>query len=211
MERDMKNIKRILNPLSRGAAFTLLTLAFAISTAACSILLTWNVSILLRLAGVTGFVIIFLIWMTAYRIRLQEGTAVDTAGRVSPHDADRNRFLILHVIYLLVFMTTMFGGLYIRHAYASTTLRLGGAAVPALVLLVWAWEFVRLIRRADEMMQLVYYRSIAIGAGAVVLGGAIWGLLEQIVNAPSIPMVMGLPVFASAFGAAMLAQGQLRE
>ena len=74
------------------------------------------------------------------------------------------------------------------------------AAGPVALLLVWAWEFFRVIRAQDEMMQAIHIRTIAIAAGLVLLGASLWGIPERLLGAPQLPAFLLLPIFAVTHG-----------
>ena len=46
---------------------------------------------------------------------------------------------------------------------------------PLVVLALWAWEFFKVVRDDDEMMQAFYLRAVAISAMIVLVAGTMWG------------------------------------
>jgi hypothetical protein len=75
------------------------------------------------------------------------------------------------------------------------------AAGPVSLLLVWAWEFYRVIHAQDEMMQAMHLRTIAASAGLVLLAASLWGIPERMLDAPELPAFLLLPLFAVVYSA----------
>lgn len=125
----------------------------------------------------------------------------------SPPDAARARFMVAHVILALLFIVAMTGGAALLSRADTLALRVAATAAPALVLCLWAWEFARMIRRADEMMQAAHMRAVAIAAGLVLFAASLWGLFEQMLGLPAYPSVYLLPAFAVVYSVALSAQG----
>ena len=194
-----------MNTLARTIPFTLLTSAAVISfiaTAWLSVDGAWPAR--LTLAG--SSLALWALWFGAYRIRLRGDRAA--GDRISPPDAARNRFMILHVVCALAFVIAMLGGVAAISAYDSALVRAAATAVPAGVLLFWGWEFARMILRADEMMQAAHLRAVAIGAGIVLFGVSIWHLFATMAGLPEFPQTFLLPAFAVIYSVVMTAQGR---
>src|SRR5690606_781144 len=93
--------RNAMNALARTFPFTLLTLAAVFSFIAAAWLSVdagWPVR--LGLAALT--LALWGIWFGVYRIRLRgEG---EPGEQISPPDAARNRFMVLHVVFALTFV-----------------------------------------------------------------------------------------------------------
>lgn len=194
-----------MNALARTFPFTLLTLAAVFSFIAAAWLSVdagWPVR--LGLAALT--LALWGIWFGVYRIRLRgEG---EPGEQISPPDAARNRFMVLHVVFALTFVVAMLGGVAVIGTHDSPLVRAAATLVPAGVLLFWGWEFARMILRADEMMQAAHLRAVAIGAGIVLFGVSIWHLFATMAGLPEFPQTFLLPAFAVIYSIAMSAQGR---
>ena len=120
-------------------------------------------------------------------------------NRLSPPDAARRRYNIVHTLVMLAFA----GSVVIAVRYgpgAPQALRWALVALPPALLGFAAWEFVRIVRKDDEMMQLLYLRAISISAGVVLLAGTIWGMIEILLGLPGFPAFLLLPAFAVIYG-----------
>src|SRR5688572_28722565 len=117
-------------------------------------------------------------------------------NRLSPPDAARRRFNFVHTVVMLAFAVSIF--VAVRFAPgAPPALRWGLVALPNVLLTLAAWEFVRMVRNDDEMMQLLYLRAISISAGLVIVAGTIWGLIEVLIDVPGFPAFLLGPAFAA--------------
>src|SRR5690606_31785582 len=145
-------------------------------------------------------------WFGAYRIRLRGGG--EPGEQVSPPDAARNRFMMLHVVFALAFVVAMLGGGAVVSTYDSPLVRIAATVAPVAVLAFWGWEFARMILRADEMMQAAHLRAVAIGAGIVLFGVSIWHLFATMAGLPEFPQTFLLPAFGDIYSMALSAQGR---
>jgi len=121
------------------------------------------------------------------------------ANRLSPPDAARRRYNIVHTLLMLAFAGSIFIAVRLGPA-ATPALRWILVALPPVLLAVAAWEFVRMVRKDDEMMQLLYLRAVSISAGAVLVAGTIWGMIEVLLGMPAFPAFLLLPAFAVIYG-----------
>lgn len=120
-------------------------------------------------------------------------------NRLSPPDAAKRRFRIVHPIVMLAFAGSILAAVHLGPA-VSTPLRWVLVALPPLFLMLAIWEFIRMVRKDDEMMQLLYLRALSISAGVVLVGGTMWGMMEVFLEAPRFPAFLLLPAFAVIYG-----------
>lgn len=130
--------------------------------------------------------------------------------KLSPPDAAMRRFLFVQFGVLGAFAVVMFATSQVIPTVEIAWQRWLFAAGPVSLLLVWAWEFFRVIRAQDEMMQAIHLRIIAASAGLVLLGASLWGIPERLLDAPELPASMLLPIFALVYGAAWTMTGGRR-
>jgi hypothetical protein len=194
-----------MNVLSRGLVFTLLTVAAVLSFVAAAWLSAgagWPAR--LSLGALT--LALWAVWFGAYRVRLRGGA---TPGEpVSPPDAARNRFMIVHAALALLFVIAMLFGAGVISTDSSLAARMAATAAPAAVLTVWAWEFARMVIHADEMMRAIHLRAIAVAAGVVLFGVSLWHLFAVMLGLPEFSQTFLLPAFAVIYSLAMGAQRQ---
>jgi hypothetical protein len=129
------------------------------------------------------------------------GERIMSQTRLSPPDAAMRRFLIVQFAVLGAFALVMMATTAVIPRAEMVWQRWLFAAGPVALLLVWAWEFFRVIRVQDEMMQAIHLRAVAIAAGLVLLGASLWGIPERLLDAPELPASMLLPIFAVVYGA----------
>lgn len=129
---------------------------------------------------------------------------------LSSPDAAMRRYLIVQLLVLGAFALVMLAVSKVIPKVETPWLRWLFAAGPASLLLVWAWEFFRVIRAQDEMMQTIHLRLVAIAAGLVLLGASLWGIPERLLDAPELPASLLLPIFAVVYGAAWKMTGGQR-
>jgi|LakMenE18May11ns_1017448.scaffolds.fasta_scaffold9904527_4 putative oxidoreductase len=130
--------------------------------------------------------------------------------KLSPPDAAMRRFLIVQFGVLGAFAVVMIAVEAVIPTVKTPWQRWLLAAGPAALLLVWAWEFFRVIRAQDEMMQTIHLRVVATAACLVLLGASLWGIPERLLNAPELPASLLLPIFAFVYGAAWAMTGGRR-
>ena len=121
--------------------------------------------------------------------------------KLSPPDAAMRRFLIVQFLVLGAFAAVMMATSAVIPRAEAAWQRWLFVVGPVSLLLVWAWEFFRVIRVQDEMMQAIHLRTIAIAAGLVLLAASLWGIPERLLDAPELPASMLLPIFAFVYGA----------
>ncbi|HEY6816439.1 MAG TPA: hypothetical protein VI168_12940 [Croceibacterium sp.] len=119
--------------------------------------------------------------------------------RLSPPDAARRRYNIVHTLVMFAFAGSIVAVARFGPG-AAPALRWALVALPAVLLALAVWEFVRMVRRDDEMMQLLYLRAVSISAGAVLVAGTIWGMIEVLLGTPAFPAFLLLPAFATIYG-----------
>ena len=119
-----------------------------------------------------------------------------TSRRVSPPDAARRRFLFVQSCIIVAFAAATLVTGALLPSVEGTSLRWLLAAGPVLLLVLWAWQFYKMIRDDDEMMQAFHLRVVAISGMLVLLGGTIWGVLERLLGVPALPAFMLLPAYA---------------
>lgn len=120
--------------------------------------------------------------------------------RQNARDLARRRFLVIQggVVFALAVavIATKFAVLHVDERALQWLLSAG----PIALLALWAWEFFRLVRNDDEMMQALHIRAISMSAMIVLLGGTMWGVLERLINVPQFPLFLLLPAFALTYG-----------
>jgi hypothetical protein len=120
--------------------------------------------------------------------------------KLSPPEASRRRYSFVQPAVLAAFALAMVvaGTLMPRAQEAPQRWLL--AAGP-IALLAWcAWEFFKVIRNDDEMLQAFYLRAVAISGMLVLLAGTMWGILERFLLVPPFPSFLLLPAFSGVFG-----------
>ena len=121
------------------------------------------------------------------------------ARKLSGPDAARRRYLVAQTGLAVAFALVTVGASALI-ARAEGPQRWLLAAAPVVVLILWAWEFYRVVRDDDEMMQALYLRTAAISGMLVLFGATTWGLVERLLGAPSFPGFLLLPAFALLYG-----------
>ena len=120
---------------------------------------------------------------------------------LSPPDAAMRRFRIVQFAVLIAFAAVMMATSVVIPAAPMAWQRWLFVAGPISLLLVWAWEFFRVIHAQDEMMQALHLRTIAAAAGLVLLAASLWGIPERLLDAPQLPAFLLLPLFAVVYSA----------
>jgi hypothetical protein len=120
-------------------------------------------------------------------------------GRLSPPEVARRRFSIVHTLVMLAFAASILAVARFGPT-APPALRWALVALPPMLLALSAWEFVRMVRNDDEMMQLLYLRAVYISAGLVLVAATIWGMFEVLLGMPGFPGFLLLPAFAVIYG-----------
>lgn len=206
-----------MKTLARNVPFLFLTLAAVAALIATSWLFAGVAAILFpaldpidgapaRIAAAVVTLGLWALWFGVYRLRLRAETA-EAGGPASPPDIARNRYMMLHVILVFAFLGAVFGGEAIARSGDAAALRLAGLALPALVLAIWAWAFVHMLLRLDEMMQAAHYRALAVAGGVTLLLASLHALCETMLGASPFHGVLLLPAYAIAYAAALGAQG----
>jgi hypothetical protein len=118
--------------------------------------------------------------------------------RLSPPDAARRRFALRQGAIMLLFGASVIAVTWWAPRPAPLHWLL--VAAPLVLLTLWAWEFFKVIRDDDEMMQGLALRAISFSAVLVLLLATMWGLLEMLVGVPHFPLFLLLPGFAAVYG-----------
>lgn len=121
------------------------------------------------------------------------------ARQLSGPDAARRRYLMAQTGLAAAFAVATVGASALI-AWVEGPQRWLLAAAPVAVLAVWAWEFYRVVRDDDEMMQALYLRTAAISGMLVLFAATAWGLVERLLGAPAFPGFLLLPAFALLYG-----------
>jgi len=119
--------------------------------------------------------------------------------RLSPPDAARRRYNIVHTLVMLAFAGSIVTAARFGPG-AAPALRWALMALPPLLLALAVWEFVRMVRKDDEMMQLLYLRAVSTSAGVVLVAGTIWGMIEVLMGSPGFPSFRWFLAFAVVYG-----------
>lgn len=191
--------------LARSGPFGALTLIAALALAAACWAFAWRAPWPVTAATTAGALALWAGWFVAYRARVRESGG--PGGEFSPPDAARNRYMLVHVPFVLVYVFALIFGSGLAAAADSPALRAAAVAIPALVLAAWAWEFTRMIRRADEMVKAAHYRALAIAGGVLLLAQSFWAIAETALGAPSYPTFLLLPAYAVIYAAVLPFQG----
>ncbi len=123
-----------------------------------------------------------------------------TKPPLSPPDAALRRFRIAHAFYLTAFAVVMLLSKDILPRISVPWGRWLFALAPVALLALWAWEFARMIRAADERQQPVHLRALALGFGIVLLAATLWDVMARLGGAPSVPVFLLLPASALVYG-----------
>lgn len=152
------------------------------------------------------------IGMSAARGRADLWTreAAMSRTKMSAPDAAMRRFLIVQFVVLGAFAAVMLAVNAVVPGVEAAWRRWLFTAFPVSLLLLWAWEFFRVIRAQDEMMQAAHLRTVAVAAGLVLLGASLWGIPERVLDAPELPAFLLLPIFAAVYGGAWAMTGGRR-
>ena len=130
--------------------------------------------------------------------------------KLSPPEAAMRRSLLVQCAVLGAFAAVMMATNAVIPRAPLPWQRWLFAAGPVSLLLLWAWEFFRVIRTQDEMMQAIQIRTIAIAAGLVLLGASLWGIPERLLDAPELPAFLLLPIFALVYSLTWAMTGERR-
>src|SRR5690606_32939624 len=99
--------------------------------------------------------------------------------RRSPPDAARHRFAFRQGAIMLAFGLAVVAAT--RSVPPSPVLHWLLVALPIALLALWAWEFFKVVRADDEMMQALALRAISFSGVLVLLLATMWGMLEMLV------------------------------
>lgn len=118
---------------------------------------------------------------------------------LSPPEAAARRFLIVQFSVLAAFVVVMVAVAKVVPISYKSWQRWLLTAGPMALLVVWAWEFVRMIGAQDEMMHALHLRAVAMSAGFVLFVAALWGIPERLLGATHLPAYLLLPAFAVVY------------
>lgn len=130
--------------------------------------------------------------------------------KLSPPDAAMRRFRFVQFAVLGGFVAVMLATSAVIPTAPMLWQRWLFVAGPVALLLVWAWEFYRVICAQDEMMQAIHLRTIAIAASLVLLGVSLWGIPVRMLDAPELPSFLLLPIFAVVYSVVWTRTGERR-
>jgi hypothetical protein len=149
---------------------------------------------------------------SAAPVGADHGTGNDAMSetKLSPPDAAMRRFRFVQIWVLGGFTAVMFATSAAIPIAPMAWQRWLFAAGPVSLLVLWAWEFFRVIRAQDEMMQAIQLRAVALAAGLVLLGASLWGIPERLLDAPRFPVFLLLPLFAVVYGVVWAMTGERR-
>lgn len=122
------------------------------------------------------------------------------ARKLSGPDAARRRYAMVQTGIAVAFAGAMLGASALIPHAEDDMWRWSIAAVPLVVLGLWAREFHRLVRDSDEMMRADLLRLTAISGLVVLFAATAWGMLERLVGTPALPGFLLLPAFAACYG-----------
>jgi len=120
--------------------------------------------------------------------------------RQNARDMARRRFLVIQGGIVLALSVAVIATKFAILRVDERALQWLLSTAPVALLALWAWEFFRLVRNDDEMMQALQFRAISVSAMVVLLGGTMWGVLERLMDVPQFPMFLLLPAFALTYG-----------
>ncbi len=130
-----------------------------------------------------------------------------TSERPSGPDAARTRFIRLQALLMTLFAVTLAAGALLTRATGHGEARIAAVVLPTVILILWGGAFARMIRREDEMMHLLQLRAVSIGGGLVLFLASLWGLFEEMLDAPQLPGYLLLPAFAVVYSIVLFIQG----
>ena len=125
-------------------------------------------------------------------------------------DVARRRFFLIQTVLALAFAAVIVATSFALPRAANPVAQWLLSAGPVALLALWAWEFFKVVRDADEMLHVLQLRTIAISAGLVLLLATMWGVLERMLGLPKFPLFLLLPAFATVHGVAWAAMGSRR-
>jgi uncharacterized membrane protein len=126
-----------------------------------------------------------------------------TKAPLSAPDAAQRRFMFAHLGLLGGFTVVMVATTVILARVETPWMRWVFAIGPVALLAVWAWEFFRMIRSSDEMMQAVHLRAVALSTGTVLVAASLWDILARLLPAPALPTFLLLPASAMVYSIAI--------
>ena len=130
-----------------------------------------------------------------------------TSERLSGPDAAHKRFIRRQTLLMTLFAVSVVAGVLLTRAADHVEARIAATVTPTAILILWGSAFARMIRGEDEMMHLLQLRAVAIGAGLILFVASLWGLFEEMLDAPRLPGFLLLPAFAAAYSIVLFMQG----
>lgn len=115
-------------------------------------------------------------------------------------DAARRRYFVIQSVLALAFAGVIVATSFAVPRAESVAAKWLLSAGPIALLTLWAWEFFRIVKNEDEMLQGLHLRTIALSAGLVLVGATMWGVLERLLALPAFPLFLLLPAFAFLYG-----------
>jgi hypothetical protein len=123
-----------------------------------------------------------------------------TKTPLSRPDAAFRRYQIVHAFYLSAFTVVMVAANRILPHITAPWGKWLFALAPVALLALWAWEFARMIRMADERQQFLHLRALAFGFGVVLLAATLWEVMARMGGAQSVPVYLLLPASVLVYG-----------
>ena len=115
------------------------------------------------------------------------------------------RYMKLFVPAMAAYVVSIFGVSFAKkNATMPEPILYGLAVVPALFILIWIWGHMRYITDLDEYLRALQVRAVMIGMAGVMAFTTVWGLLEELADAPAIPIFFIVPVFYFLYGLAYI-------
>ncbi len=113
------------------------------------------------------------------------------------------RYMKLFVPAMAMYVLSMLGiSLAKKNASIPEPLLYGVALIPAVFVLVWIWGHMRYITELDEYLRGLQVRAIMFAMAAVMAFSTVWGMLEELADAPAMPIFFIVPGFYFTYGLA---------
>jgi len=80
----------------------------------------------------------------------------------------------------------------------------GLAIIPGIFILIWIWGHMRYITELDEYLRGLQVRAVLFGMAAIMAGSTVWGLMEELMGAPAVPLFYIVPGFYMIYGVAYM-------
>lgn len=115
------------------------------------------------------------------------------------------RYMKLFVPAMAMYVMSMLGiSLAKENASMPEPLLYGVAIIPAIFVLIWIWGHMRYISELDEYLRGLQVRAVLFGMAGVMAFTTVWGMLEELAEAPAIPIFYIVPGFYFVYGLAYI-------